>query len=187
MNVFELVKNRVSNRDAAEVYGVDVNRHGFAHCPFHADHTPSLYVADDHYHCYGCGAHGDVIDFTAKLFGISLHRAAKQLAQDFGLDPNLPPANILQFPVSATVEDRRVERACIHALQEEVDRLERWYQHHAPKKPGDNCNPRFVEACQKLNTARYYLDTLLIGSPVERKQVVDMLMADRSHLRKEVA
>ena len=62
MNVFELVKTSVSNRDAAEVYGVGVNRHGFAHCPFHADHTPSLYVADDHYHCYGCGAHGDVIE-----------------------------------------------------------------------------------------------------------------------------
>lgn len=67
MNIFEAVKNNVSLREAVQVYGLEVNRHGKALCPFHNDRHPSLYVADDHYYCFACGAHGDVIDFTAKL------------------------------------------------------------------------------------------------------------------------
>ena len=65
MNVFGTVKARINTREAAVRYGIDVNRHGKALCPFHNDRNPSLFVDDDHYHCYGCGEHGDVIDFTA--------------------------------------------------------------------------------------------------------------------------
>lgn len=53
-------------------------------CPFHADRNPSMKV-DFRFHCFGCGADGDVIDFTAKLFQLSLRQAAEKLASDFGL------------------------------------------------------------------------------------------------------
>ena len=66
MNLFEIVKYGVSCREAAERYGVEVNHYGMALCPFHNDRHPSLYVADDHYHCFACGEHGDVIDFVYK-------------------------------------------------------------------------------------------------------------------------
>ena len=68
MNLFEIVKYGVSCREAAERYGVEVNHYGMALCPFHNDRHPSLYVADDHYYCFACGEHGDVIDFVGKLF-----------------------------------------------------------------------------------------------------------------------
>ena len=77
MNLFEIVKYGVSCREAAERYGVEVNRYGMALCPFHNDRHTSLYVADDHYHCFACGEHGDVIDFAAKLFGLPLYGAAQ--------------------------------------------------------------------------------------------------------------
>lgn len=70
MNLFETVKNNVSLREAAQAYGLEVNRHGKALCPFHNDRHPSLYVANDHYYCFTCGEHGDVIDFTARLFDL---------------------------------------------------------------------------------------------------------------------
>ena len=75
MNLFEIVKYGVSCREAAERYGVEVNHYGMALCPFHNDRHPSLYVADDHYYCFACGEHGDVIDFAAKLFGLPLYEA----------------------------------------------------------------------------------------------------------------
>ena len=50
---------RLSKRSGANLFGL---------CPFHNDRHPSLYVSDDHYHCFACGEHGDVIDLTAKLF-----------------------------------------------------------------------------------------------------------------------
>ena len=64
MRIFEIVKENVNLREAAELYGIDVNRYGKALCPFHNDRHPSLYVADDHYYCFACGEHGDVIDFV---------------------------------------------------------------------------------------------------------------------------
>ena len=53
---------------------------------------PSLYVADDHYHCFACGEHGDVIDFVSKLFHLSLYDAVQKLAADFHLTPDKPPS-----------------------------------------------------------------------------------------------
>ena len=98
MNLFEIVKYGVSCREAAELYGVEVNHYGMALCPFHNDRHPSLYVADDHYHCFGCGEHGDVIDFAAKLFGLPLYEAAQQLAADFHLTPEKPPRPWASLP-----------------------------------------------------------------------------------------
>ncbi len=53
-------------------------------CPFHHDKTPSMKL-DRRYHCFGCGADGDVIDFAAALYGLGKKEAAVQLAHDFGL------------------------------------------------------------------------------------------------------
>ena len=92
MNCFQNVKYGVSCREAAERYGVEVNHHGMALCPFHNDRHPSLYVADDHYYCFACGEHGDVIDFVSKLFRLSLYDAAQKLAADFRLTPDKPPS-----------------------------------------------------------------------------------------------
>ena len=84
MNVFEAVKQSVTTRQAAEHYGIHVGRNGMACCPFHNDKTPSMKL-DRRYHCFGCGADGDVIDFAAALYGLGKKEAAVQLAQDFGL------------------------------------------------------------------------------------------------------
>ena len=92
MNLFEIVKYGVSCREAAERYGVEVNHYGMALCPFHNDRHPSLYVADDHYHCFACGEHGDVIDFVGKLFQLSPYDAAQKLMADFHLSPDKPPS-----------------------------------------------------------------------------------------------
>ena len=51
-------------------------------CPFHDDKHPSMKV-DRRFHCFGCQADGDVIDFTARLFGLSGKEAALKLAEDF--------------------------------------------------------------------------------------------------------
>ena len=71
MNVFEVVKENVTARQAAEAYGLKVGRTGMACCPFHSDMSPSMKL-DERYYCFGCGATGDAVDLTAKLFGIGL-------------------------------------------------------------------------------------------------------------------
>ena len=78
MNVFEAVKQFVTTRQAAEHYGIHAGRNGMACCPFHHDKTPSMKL-DRRYHCFGCGADGDVIDFAAALYGLGKKEAAVQL------------------------------------------------------------------------------------------------------------
>ncbi len=66
MNIFEDVKDSITTRQAAEMYGIQVRRNGMACCPFHRDKNPSMKV-DRRFHCFGCQADGDVIDFTAQV------------------------------------------------------------------------------------------------------------------------
>lgn len=54
-------------------------------CPFHVEKSPSFYVYDDHFHCFGCGAHGDVISYLAQAEKIPVKVAIKRLADDAGL------------------------------------------------------------------------------------------------------
>ena len=82
MSIFQSVKESVTARQAAEQYGLKVNRNGMVCCPFHKDRHPSMKVEKGFY-CFACGAKGDVITFTGKLFGMSPYEAAKKLITDF--------------------------------------------------------------------------------------------------------
>ncbi len=55
-------------------------------CPFHGEKTPSFYVYDDHFHCFGCGAHGDVISFAMQSGGQSFLETVQALAAEAGLE-----------------------------------------------------------------------------------------------------
>ena len=92
MNLFKTVKESVTVKQAAALYGLPVTSTWMTRCPFHEDHTPSMKLNDTYHYCFGCGATGDVIDFTARLFDLSSFQAARKLAQDFGLSPDKPPS-----------------------------------------------------------------------------------------------
>jgi DNA primase len=59
-------------------------------CPFHNEKTPSFYVYEDGYHCFGCGAHGDAITFVMQTQGAAFMEAVEQLAAEAGLDVPKP-------------------------------------------------------------------------------------------------
>lgn len=139
MNVFGTVKTSINTREAAVRYGVEVNRHGKALCPFHNDRHPSLFVDDDHYYCYACGEYGDVIDFTSKLHGLSLYDAAKKLAYDFGITQDKPPTKEMQEKLNKKSEAQRLrenEKLCFSALMEYYKLLQEWMVLCAAKNTG---------------------------------------------------
>jgi DNA primase len=72
-------------------------------CPFHAEKTPSFYVYDDGYHCFGCGAHGDAIGFVMATRGASFVDAVQSLAAEAGLDMPRPE------PSADDAERRRLD------------------------------------------------------------------------------
>ena len=186
MDLFSTVKMNISTIDAAERYGIEVNRHGKALCPFHNDRHPSLFVDDDHYHCYACGEHGDVIDFTAKLYGLSLYDAAKKLAYDFGITQDKPPDKVMQKNQNRKSEAQRLrenEKLCFSALLEYMKLLQEWKRLYAPRTPEEEWHPHFIEACDRLDYVEYLVDTLIGGDSYERNEVIELLMTD-SKLKK---
>jgi len=66
-----------------------IGKHLKTLCPFHDEKTPSFIVNHEKqiFHCFGCGAHGDVIDFAMKLRGLSFKDALAYL----GMTPGEPP------------------------------------------------------------------------------------------------
>lgn len=185
MSIFETVKNSVNLREAAQLYGIEVNRYGKALCPFHNDQHPSLYIADDHYYCFACGEHGDVIDFVSRLFQLSLYDAALKLIADFHLDPDKPPtAAALQAKKTRTEAQkfREQERLYFFVLSEYRDRLQEWKKTYAPCAPDEPIHDRFAEACHKLDYVEYLLDVLSFGDSHERREIVsDWMTGNKIH------
>ena len=181
MRIFEIVKENINLREAAELYGIDVNRYGKALCPFHNDRHPSLYVADDHYYCFACGEHGDVIAFVGKLFQLSPYDAARKLMADFHLSPDKPPSAAALHAKRIRTEAQQLmenERLCFSVLSDYARVLRDWKVSCAPQSSAEAPNERFVEACHKLGEAEYYLDILCVGDSHERAEVVQQQMAD---------
>ena len=179
MTIYETIKAAISVKQAAEHYGLKVNRSGMACCPFHNDRYPSLKLNEDYFFCFGCGAKGDVIDFVAKLFDLSSYEAAQKLAADLGLDPKPPTAAALPKPKHPYIRQfREDEMMCFRVLTDYLHLLEDWKVRYAPKTPDAALDDRFVEACQMLDYIEYLADILTIGGLEERVTVVDQLMKD---------
>ena len=186
-NVFEAVKQSVSTREAAEFYGIKVSRTGMACCPFHDDKNPSMKV-DQRYHCFGCGADGDVIDFTAKLFDLSPKEAAEKLAQDFGLiyDSQAPPRRRYVRQKTEAQQFREDRQRCYRILSDYYYLLKKWEADNSPQTPEEEPHPRFVEAIHKKTYVEYLLDLFLYESEEEQKAWIAEHTAEITHLERRL-
>ena len=186
-NVFEAVKQSVSTREAAAFYGIEVKRNGMACCPFHDDKNPSMKV-DQRFHCFGCGADGDVIDFTAKLFNLSPKEAAEKLAQDFGLiyDSQAPPRRRYVRQKTEAQKFREDRQRCYRVLSDYYYLLKKWEADRSPRTPEEEPHPRFVEAIQKKTYVEYLLDLFLYESEEEQKAWIAEHTAEITHLERRL-
>ena len=186
-SVFEVVKQSVTAREAAELYGIAVGRGGMACCPFHDDRHPSMKV-DTRFHCFGCGADGDVIDFTARFYDLSPKEAAEKLAQDFGLsyDSKAPPRrSYVRQKSEAQVRKEKREHGW-RVLTGYYHLLRKWEADYSPKTPDEAPHPRFLEAIQKKDYMGYLLDTFLDSSTEEQDQWIAEHTAEISAIERRV-
>jgi DNA primase len=72
-------------------------------CPFHNEKTPSFYVYENGFHCFGCGVHGDAMSFVMQSEGVSFLEAVNRLADEAGLEVPAPT------PQAAEAERRRLD------------------------------------------------------------------------------
>lgn len=83
----ENLKNRIDLVDVIDSY-VDLKRTGASYkglCPFHDEKSPSFVIqkGDSHYHCFGCGAHGDAIQFLMQHQSMGFVEAVEMLAEKY--------------------------------------------------------------------------------------------------------
>lgn len=184
MNPFQEVRQRVSAQEAARFYGFRLNQAEFICCPFHSgDRTPSLklYPGTRGWHCFGCGRGGSVIDFAAKLFGLSPLGAVRRLSDDFHLGL---PLDRRQTPAERREAVQAAQQR--RALEELHGAFESWRAdlirdlnaiffagHLALKRCQDldELTTREALAIRSQAMAEYLADLLAQGSPAEQMAV----------------
>ena len=180
MNLFKLVKESITVKQAAVLYGLPVTSTWMTHCPLHEDHTPSMKLNDTYYYCFGCGATGDVIDLTARLFDLSSFQAARKLAQDFGLSPDKPPSGAIALPKPPSLlsDDQQEDIAyCIRVLHDYRDLLIRWRTEFVPLSVEEPLDDRFVEALHMLAFVDVLIDCVTFG-PTSKKSAAAKRLLD---------
>lgn len=173
MNKYEIVsviKERVHMTEIFEKYGMEIKR-GAVLCPFHSEKTPSLriYNHDTQWHCFGCGAGGDVITFIQMYFNLNFTGALIRLDNDFGL--SLPLRKLSKKEAEeahkrqAEIEQKRAEKqAELEAFRLEYDLNTIHYRllleikkAGNPKKPED-ITDEYAYAVKKLEYLDYWFE-----------------------------
>ena len=140
----------------------------------------------------GCGAEGEVIDFTAALYGLGKKEAAMQIAQDFGLSYEdwKPPGKAKKpKPRQKSPEEQFQEskNRCFRILADYLHLLMAWRTDYTPHSPEEVFHPRFVEALQKQSHVEYLLDVLLFGEIEEQAALITDYGKDVIQLEQRMA
>ncbi|HAH89726.1 MAG TPA: DNA primase [Faecalibacterium sp.] len=162
------------------MYGMGPDRRGMVCCPFHSDNHPSMLLNDTYYYCFACGANGDAIDLTAKLFDLNPRQAAEKLAHDFGLDPDKPPANAIALPPpkrGLTDEQWADIAYCLRVLTDYLDLLHDWQERYKPATPEEPHDPRFEEALHMTETVEHLTDCVAFGIPQQKADAAAQLLS----------
>lgn len=172
MNVAEEIKARLTMLEVLRGYGLNPDKRSKLCCPFHNEKTPSfgIYKNGRRFHCFGCGADGDVITFTMQYFCISFNDALRRLNEDFSLGLMKPGPTSRREMVKA-IEAVRERKEARKKREEAAERLtvayweafDRWKGYddalrlYKPVSTSEELHPLFVDALQNIGYAAYEL------------------------------
>ena len=183
MSVFADVKIQLDLTDVAQYYGIELNRGSFTNCLYHDDETPSMKIYEDHFHCYGCGKHGDMITLIGRLFSISPFQAAQKIAQDFNITPGKNYAGINKIkPAIYTYKEQ--ETMIFNILNKYCWFLEECREKYKPNNPCDELHPLFVESLLNYEQYNYYRDIFITGSKEDRISFITDFKMNKYYINK---
>jgi len=171
MKVTNLIYDMVSMHDVLNRYH-RTGKRGRVDCPIHNGKDNNFCYTDKVYHCWVCGAKGNVIDFVMTLFRLPYIDACRKLNEDFNL--NIPIDGKINYEqrreMNIRLANMRTERyneirqkeaedKRYNALMDEYVRLDLIREGLAPKTPDEPINELYAEAMQKLPFIEYRLDS----------------------------
>ncbi|MBQ4415239.1 MAG: hypothetical protein II861_03995, partial [Methanomicrobium sp.] len=168
----EIIKNAVTVPRMLEYYGFDTNRHGRIACPIHQGKDQNFGYKEHFWHCFVCGAGGDVIAFVQAYFGLDFQQAIEKLNRDFhlGLPIGGEKPTLRQYREyerkAKEVIDREKQRA---AEKKELDEeyktalsvwafLDKTRKQFEPITPDDEISEMYIYAIFHINEALYRLE-----------------------------
>lgn len=167
------IADQVDCRAGLEKYGLLINKQGFALCPFHNEKTASMKVYNDSFHCFGCGRHGNVVNFVRDYYNINFFQAVEKINADFslslpiekGLTVRSIKASNSMFKKLETKRrnaalEKELELDKYFALWDEWINLDKLKQMHAPKEGDERLHPNFVYALNNIELISYRIDKL---------------------------
>lgn len=173
LDPFAAAREQVSALEVAQRYGVQIDRHGRALCPFHPDHRPSMTFKGGRYRCWVCNSSGDATDLVKHLCGGTYWEALKRLDQDFAL--NLPLGGGKPTPQQQAEARERQRTKELHQRYEtwrattltQIDRAIRV----GNTASWDNLTPQQAESIKQRAQLEYWGDTLSHGTPQQQLQL----------------
>lgn len=176
MTVFQVVKNNVDIIDAAQRYGMNINRHKKALCPYHDDEHPSLSFKGGRFTCFSCGATGDVIDLVGRLVKSTPMETVRELNSSYrlGIDIDKPIDRIEVLRYQREQEKKKSfeawEKKIAYAYATYFRMLREWRISYAPKSTDEIPDPLFIESCAKKDYIKYICDSVFINGDLAVKQ-----------------
>ncbi|MGA7732906.1 MAG: DNA primase [Chloroflexia bacterium] len=142
-------------------------------CPFHGEKTPSfvVYPKDGSYHCFGCGAGGDIFTFVMKTQGLDFRGALEKLAGRAGVE--LKPRN-----EGAVAEDRARER-----LKEACTAAATFYANLLRTNPGAASARAYAE---KRGLTASTIETFEIGYAPDSFDILSNFLLGRGYTSQEL-
>lgn len=161
------LKAAVSMPQLLETYGFSINRAHKMCCPFHAEKTPSFTVYQDCYHCYGCGAHGDIFSFVMRYYGLTFPQAVVKISNDFGVGidvekrrPSEEVERIRKERERKALEKHRKD-VKYQQLAAEHRRLRHDLIEYSPRSEYDFVHERYVYALHHAEELLYVLTEMI--------------------------
>ena len=163
------IRDAVSVEDVLKRYHQLGRAKGRTSCPLHGGTNDNLGYSERVWHCFVCGAKGDVIGFVMQLFGMDFPDAIAKIAQDFGITLNNKSGDIRQKHQSSMQDTAR--KIAEMKRQREFDKIKSEYwgafdeyvrhdknmYNYAPKSINEEPHPLFTEALQNIGYATYKL------------------------------
>lgn len=170
-----VIREKVKMHDVLGIYGIEVDRNGFAVCPFHCEKTPSFstYKNDTRFKCFGCGIEGDVISFIEKRENVSFREAVRRSDELFNLylfnKPTLRQYRKQKSAVNEIRRKREEQKKYAEQLENEYWVQLRVYkifydavERNKPQSPESAPTARFLNALECRTAAEHKLDEIFL-------------------------
>lgn len=170
MKPAEIINDSLTMKDLLLKYH-NLGKRRRTNCPIHGGKDNNFCYTDKVFHCWSCGASGNIVSFVMQLFNISFKEAVVRIDSDFNLNINFTRKLSIRERQELRKADRLRRDKIAQELQEKQSisdmhdyilfewiRLDKNKRDYAPKNETEQWNPKYCEALYNLPYYEYLLD-----------------------------